>query len=419
MKISGFENIISIEQFEYCSKVNTHERCRFICYVREKDVDTLLGLLDSDCTFEDDEFSFEGHIEEISISKDISGTKMEVSSIGKTYLSDKDLHSRIFQDPEKTLSDILSKLESMSDVKHECEQEKVIKSILIQDESSDWSFAVEMAGVLGEYVFPGEKTFIGMHGSRKASLKEEECIDYKYSLCTSGVSLFCRTASHFSLGDVVGFNDKELFIYQKKYVLEEGQYYQEYNMLEIPPEMGGIRVKNEALLEAVVKDNQDPDKKGKIQVSFAGERFEDCMAENPIWLECGSMFASRERGAIFIPSIEDRVLVKISNGKGIILGSLRTEAYSGAVRDPNAKYFIFDETVFVEYKDGCLTVNMGEKNQVVIDSQKACIQIDKSAMEIAEDLKVSVGKAILEAKSEASISARDVNIKGKSGVNIN
>ena len=42
MEISGFEKIISIDEFEYLSEVNQHEQCHFSCSVAENDLDNLM-----------------------------------------------------------------------------------------------------------------------------------------------------------------------------------------------------------------------------------------------------------------------------------------------------------------------------------------------------------------------------------------
>ncbi len=435
MRISGFENVISIEEFEYCSEVNEHEQCRFVCYAREKNVDSLLKLNDSDCTYEDERFSFNGHIREVTVSRDISGNRIEVISVGKTYMYDEDIHFRIFQNAEKTLSDILSKLGSMSDVKHEGEKDRVIEGIVIQNGITDWDFAKSLSRMLCENIFPGENTFIARSGKEQVELAEDECIDYKYTIGRNCDRLFCRVNRNLKMGTVVEFNGKKLVVCKKKYVLEKEQYYFEYFLREVKEEVNDIVIENDVLLEAIVSDNNDPDKKGRVKVSFNIDVMEDSMGDSPIWIERGCFYATKGYGAVFIPAVDDKVIVKITNGKAIVLGSLRTEAYNESFQSQNNKYFLLDEKVFVEYKEGCftitnkennvnvsdkqITINMGDKNQVVIESGKVCIQIDKSAVEIASDIKASSGKIIVEANNDASMSATTVNIKGKSGVNIN
>ena len=435
MKVSGFENIISIEQFEYVGNVNEHEKCCFTCYAKEQDAEALLDLVDSDCTYEDEEFFFLGHISEVVISKDISGSRVDVVSVGKTYIYDVDSHYRVFQNSEKTLTDVLSKLKSMSDVKCDDKKGKVIEGILVQENITDWRFVVYLVESVGEYIFPCEKTFIGSCGSNRVELSEEECVDYKYSVGTDGVKLFCRVNKKFSLGDIVNWRAKELVVCKKKYVLEHGQYYFEYHLFEIRDNKDKCEICNEAFLEAVVKDNDDPDKKGRIKVSFSNEMIEDCMESDAIWLERECFYSTKGFGVVFIPSVGDKVIVKILNGRGIVLGSLRTESFNEVVKNQDSKYIVLDETVFIEYSEGGfhftnkentlslsdekVTVIIGEKVQLIMDAEKVFVCRDKVAVEISEDLKVSTNKYLIESKNETSISAGNVNIKGKNGVNIN
>ena len=434
MKISGFENIIAIEEFEYITKVNEHERCNFVCYVKEKDVETLVDLVGSDCEYKNELFCFLGHIVKVMLSKDISGVRLEVNAIGNTYLYDMDKHYRIFQSSDKTLSDILSKLESMSEVKHKTEQEETIQEILIQENLSDWEFAVYLAKTCGEYIFPSDKTFIGRHNSSEFTLVEKDLIDYKYISSINGIELVCRINKNINLGDIVIYSGKKLFVSQKKYILEQEQYYYEYYLLEIK-EHNKSKICNHAFLEAIVKDNNDPDRLGRIKVSFENEDVEDCMEEDAVWIERECFYSNKGFGAVFIPAIQDKVIVKISDGKGIVLGSLRTEPYDEVFQNQDSKYILIDKDTFFEYTNGSLsivnkdmkinlldkkiTLNIGDNTGLVIDSESMNIQINKSLLDFSNDWKLSTNNYILEAKRDTSMLSNNINIKGKSGVNIN
>lgn len=435
MTISGFENIISIEQFEYCGMINKHEKCMFVCCVKENDVDFFLNLSESDCSFENDDFSFSGHIEEIAVSRDISGITVQVSCIGKTYKFDETVHNRIFQNTEKTLSDILSKIEGMSDVKHESISEKAIKGIILQDNITDWKFIIQMADVHNEYVFTGKNIFIGLSGNDTVELTEDNFIDYKYSLSSNGASLYCRIDKNIELGCCTNFKEKEMFLSAKKYILEHGKYYYEYYFSEKQEQHDELTINNNALLEAKVKENSDPDRMGKIQVEFVSNQIEDCMSDNAMWINGVSMYASKDMGVSSVPAIDDTVLIKIYNGTAIFLGSIRKEAFNESVQGAESKYILFDKDVFIEYSDKTLSimnnknkisfsadnmvVEIGDKTQMILEPSKIAIQSEKTAVELSSDLKSSTGKFIVEGENEISISATNVNIKGKSGVSIN
>lgn len=66
-----------------------------------------------------------------------------------------------------------------------------------------------------------------------------------------------------------------------------------------------------------------------------------------------------------------------------------------------------------------ITITSGDKSAIHSTKDKVLIQKDKAAIEITSDINASGGKFIVEAKGDTSISATNVNIKGKSGVSIN
>ena len=96
---------------------------------------------------------------------------------------------------------------------------------------------------------------------------------------------------------------------------------------------------------------------------------------------------------------------------------------------------LLDDEVYIEYKEGCvslvnkdnkislsdekITASMADKVQIVMEAGKTYVQINKTTIEISDDVKVSTGKHLVEASCDTSITATNVNIKGKSGVNIN
>lgn len=435
MKISGFEKVISIDRFEYLAEASEHEICHITCCAKEDDIDSFLGLVDSDCTCEDEHFSFDGHITDISVSKDISGVSVEITMIGKTYIYDTDVHYRVFQSEEKTISDILSKIEGMSDIKYEGTHNTPLSGIIIQDGMTDWQFSKELARMLGEHIFLCKHPFIASYGASTIEITEEDCIDYKMSYRACGNHLVCRINKNLSMGDLIRFNNREFYIYSRRYLLEKSQYYFEYQLMQKKKEEKDVEINNNVFLEAIVKGNDDPKQLGRVQVSFANDKYQDCMEDDAIWLERSCFYSTGSFGDIFIPAVNDKVIVKVANGKGIVLGSLRTEKYSDVVQNIDSKYIIFDDQIFIEYKDGCISVankdskisisgdktmlEIGDKTKISMESGKIRMKIDKTEIDVSEYLSTKTGQWTVDCKSDISISGTNVIIKGKSGVSIN
>lgn len=430
MKISGFEDIISIESFEYQIAVNQHERCVFVCWIKEQDIDKFTGLVDSTCNIENEGFKFQSKIVSIGVSKNITGVRLEVTAVGDTSDFDQEEHSRVFQDEQKTLTDMISVV-GMAKLKHNCQQEKPIEGIVIQCQETDWAFIKRLAGLTGEFIFPGVDGFVGTGGKDSGSIEEDDIISSIYLIQSTGATMTCRLKKELQFGTVVTYKGKKLVVSSLQYLLNAGAYEYVYSLseqTEVTPFDSGNGIQ---ILEAVITDNDDPDKQGRVKVKFD----DDCMSDNCPWLRCNSIFASKGFGLVSIPSVDDRVRVEIQAGKGTILGSLRMDAYSSEYTDCNTKYIIWDEGVFVEYKDGIFTYHnkdrkatftkdslifeYGDKCKLMLSGDRAVFEHDKTKLELADGLQAVAREITLEAQNGFSATGSNVNIKGKSGVSIN
>ncbi len=446
MKISGFENIINIVQFEYLGEVNQHERCSFACDVKESDIDSLMGKIGSDCTFKDDLFEFKGHITDIAITPDISGVFLEACAVGSTWVFDQERHWRVFQDREKKLSDVIKVLSSMKKVPNRVSNECEIPAILVQDGISDWNFAVSMATLAGEFVFPGESTFISDKGDTQGELTEDELIFSRFSVTLDGALLLCRIRRNFALGDAVTYKGRQLMVFRKKYFKERFSYYFEYLLKETKEPVRDIRISNSAVFEADVLSNNDDEKMGRVQVSFTrkddGNEIEDPMQDNPAWLPVESFFATKDHGAVFIPAKGDKVIVRVFNGVGTVSGVLRTVQFNKIVKDPKNQYLVFDNTTYIKCdnepnsKSKSIIFQKGKNKleiyderidfysdkhvRISIDTNSLSINVSKSQVRLADDYEVKTDNMTVDADGAFSVtSGSKVNIKGSSGVSIN
>lgn len=435
MTISGFENIICIEKFEYMSCIDRHDVCSFSACVKSEDVEAMLAKLDTDVDYEDNDFKFTGHITNISVSNDISGMYIEVESIGKTYLYDQDRYSRVFQQGDKAISDILSNMKSMSDVAFQNAEDPTIESIIFQDGMTEWDFMVQLVNRYGMHIFPHEKAFIARYGSNQMEVKDEQLIDYRIYSKKQKTCMICKIDFSIDLGSQVKYSDKLYYVEEKKYFLDKEKYYFEYVLDEI---IGEVTVEPDIIntyLYAKVTDNNDPDKKGRLQVNFENEVIEDCMKDSPIWIDRIDLYASKGLGPVYIPKIDDMVMVHLFKGDTKIVGCIRTEAYGKPYENCDDKYLLIDEDVYIQYEDGKIslhnkknvvdvsgeeiTISSGEKISVSLSNDKVLIRNDKAAIEITADVNVSSNKMVVEAKGDASITGTNVNIKGKNGVSVN
>ena len=100
-----------------------------------------------------------------------------------------------------------------------------------------------------------------------------------------------------------------------------------FDVLQRPEENQKNGIKGVAV--AVVTNNVDPDKKGRIKVKYPWRDSED----ESYWARFITFMAGNEMGGFFLPEVNDEVLVAFENGEidtPYILGSL----WSGKIKPP-------------------------------------------------------------------------------------
>lgn len=155
---------------------------------------------------------------------------------------------------------------------------------------------------------------------------------------------------------------------------------------------------------AVVTNNKDPKKLGRVKVKFP--KLDDKYESD--WARVVSFMGGKDRGAYFIPEVEDEVLVAFESGsihRPYIVGCLWNGEDKPPKKGPNDK----NDVRLIRSRSGHeirLTDTKGkekieiidakEKNKITIDTKKGKIEL-KGDKEIKIDCKD--GKIVLEAKT--------------------
>jgi len=161
----------------------------------------------------------------------------------------------------------------------------------------------------------------------------------------------------------------------------------------------------------VVTNNQDPDGLGRVKLSFPW--LSDAYESN--WARVAAPMAGKERGAYFLPEVDDEVLVAFEHGaveRPFVLGGLWNGQDKPPADNKDGKNNIrliksrSGLTVKLDDTDGAAKVTISDKegkNLIELDAGKSTISITSD-----KDL-------ILMAKGNISLesSGGDVSIKGK------
>ena len=432
MKISLFEKIVSIDSFVYVHQVDRHEECRFSVSVAEKNIKDCAAKPGDECSVEHDGFKFSGIVTEIAKIHTFTDWRLEVVLTGKTLKFDKEKKRRVFQNDKKKLADIL-KCTGMSETDVTLKNDDPIEEIIVQDNETDWAFALRMAKYLGAHLFPAEKTWIGSPKNQSEDLKDEDMINSRICFMEKGESGICRIKKSLEFGQKVSVEGTSFFVDSVIFRKEKEEYLTEYHLTGTEGEEI-TAVLPVHVLPAKVKDNDDPDKKGRVTVEFL-EPYEDAMKDDAMWIETDCTWASQTKGLVCIPFVDDEVLVRITGGRAGIEASRRTESFDSRYEDCNTRYIFVNDKIHLafneeklvldnsklrlELSEENLSVKFGDKVNIKLDENGITLNTDKSSVEITSTAKLKTKSFEVDGGDNADITASKVNIKGNSGVSIN
>lgn len=229
MKISGFEDIICIDEFCCRQWIDEHEECRFSILVTGKNVSACTDQLEKTCTVEDGDFRFSGTVTGVTVIPGADWCRVEAVVLGSTLRFDQDKRCRVFQDEKKTVSDVLQKM-GLSDIS--CSVKQELPAILVQDHETDWHFLRRLAAYTGKRLFPGEKTWFGDPLKESRQLEESDILELRVNLDLRQSSAVCRTRKPLKLGVRTQLYGKDFYVDGVTYRKNREEYFYEYHLLE-------------------------------------------------------------------------------------------------------------------------------------------------------------------------------------------
>jgi uncharacterized protein involved in type VI secretion and phage assembly len=149
----------------------------------------------------------------------------------------------------------------------------------------------------------------------------------------------------------------------------------------IQPEARSGRI--QGVVVGLVTNNQDPDKLGRVKVKFPW--LSD--ADESSWARVAAPMAGKQRGAFFLPEVDDEVLVAFEHGDvcfPYVLGALWNGQDAPPLTNDDGKNNVrmiksrSGHVVKLNDEDGKETIEIidkSEKNKIVIDTSKNTITV--------------------------------------------
>jgi uncharacterized protein involved in type VI secretion and phage assembly len=189
----------------------------------------------------------------------------------------------------------------------------------------------------------------------------------------------------------------------------------------------------------VVTDNKDPDKHGRVKVKLPWLPDDT----ESTWARVVTFMAGKERGAVFLPEVDDEVLVAFEHGDvrfPYVLGALHNGKDTAPFANDDGKN---DKRMFksrsgmtltFDDKDGAEKVELADKDakeSVVVDmANKKVTLVSSGDLELTAEqgtVKVKAQKLAIETSDAAEVKAsgtldlkgQTVNVKGSPNVNLN
>ena len=230
-------------------------------------------------------------------------------------------------------------------------------------------------------------------------------------------------------------HDTLLVIRVSHYLTNQGYYQNDFTAIsaesEFPPYNYGEVYPRMESQHAVVIENIDPEKLGRVRVQFQWQKEQDEKMMTP-WIRISTPYAGKDKGFYLIPEIKEEVMVGFENGnaeKPYVIGALyhgSQKPRPGWCRDENNnKSFRSRSGQTIQFQDrdvedgenaGCIFIwdNPNENYVICFDSTHKLI-----SMKCKGDIKLLAdGDIVLSAGGNISASAKDINEEAKGNVSL-
>lgn len=174
------------------------------------------------------------------------------------------------------------------------------------------------------------------------------------------------------------------------------------------------------VVTALVTNNKDPDKKGRVKVKYGW--MGEAKAIESGWARMVSLMAGNARGMHFLPEVDDEVLVAFEHGNinfPYIVGALWNGTDKVIEENADGK----NNIKMIKSRSGhkiTLDDTDGKEKFIIEDkSGKRQISFDVSKKELSITNDEADGKIIVKAKGDVQITSdKKIDIKSKTGISI-
>ncbi len=413
MNISGLDNAGIIRKVKLVKRANSHSSC---------EIETLLNgnvnpgkYIGAQIVLENDErILMRGEVASVTVNRAFGQSTAVFCAYSLSAAVDREVKNRIYQDCEKSFSDILGMIRCESynvKVIDKTAANEKIEAPVIQRNETDFEFAKRMALSKGLYLFVDDtsKKFSASIckklADREKTISAKDVIYFETHITQYEERIKFKSREYFNVGSLLCCEGYDYLI--TEFVLNyknQTENYQ-YEMVRTVKTAPRVRENDFVILgKAEVISGDDPERLGRIQVSFL--EYEDNMPNNRMWIPYVNNLTEKDGGMLFIPDPGEIVNVYCCNSECYASGCVRQQQYNGSMSDISARTLLsrgarFDISekragmdIFgykieagengLEIQKDKVRIIVNEK-RILIKNNGASITAEKDAVEVVSD----------------------------------
>ena len=412
MRIQGFDKLKDIRAFTLVKHEGEHTALSFTARTSKEIGLTFLSREGDAITISRDDGStmFYGLIREVSIAESHHGALITVRANSYSILADEEPRTRIFQNPKQTLDDVLKKIPwnnakcelDVGDAANEKPSGLIVAmeatNAVVQNDETDFAFLRRLAHMVGYRLFitdtmSGRTTLelFKHRNSRRVCAKEIIHILRKRRKGKFSLQLCAKSTAKLDTGDFTQIEGVPgSFVVIAKSVVKERETLVFTYELESADDkkisatadgQGG----RERIFTATITSVEDPQKKGRVQVTFDGEDMAKSPAER-LWIPWRTNYGGKggQTGIVFLPDKDDRAEIFLAGNSFVASNSFRTEHLLDECSKPAVKYIGNNHRQRIFWKEKSLELH-SSNNTIVMDEKKIELVTGKTRIRLEND----------------------------------
>ena len=405
MRVEGFDDVGYIEELTLTKRTGEHSCCRFVVKVSSEQGAHLIGKFDAPVKVKiGDEINsrlvFHGKVQEILLERGVQCTRIIVTAVSSTvFLLDTEPHTRLWQNPQKNVGDIVQKL-SLNGCQVKLDdalKNAVYEMPFLQNRETEFALLRRLAAYAKLHLWVNDLSADAPQVHIASNLRRDvnepiasnDIITLQMGRNTHGKVARVVTDRHYHFGSILTLEQEAA-----KYVVtgwqmqfKQGKDQFTLELTEYKPlsvvKFDLTPLEQPQILRGKIKDNIDPKHLGRVQIEIDKECAED-MDSVKTWLNWRTPYAGNESGVVFLPDKGDAADVFFLNGEIYACAALRKRELAAETQNVKDKYIGNNYQQRIFWKEKSLEL-MSADSKIFLDKEKIELTVGQAKISVDKE----------------------------------